>query len=50
MRDREKDQDRQNTLNVDHRSELHLGVSPIVTSSDESLHLRNREMRDHEKD
>jgi hypothetical protein len=27
---------------------LHLGVSPIATWSDENLHLRISEMRDHE--
>ena len=28
---------------------IHLGASPIAMWSDENLHLRNNEMRDHEK-
>ena len=44
-----KDQDLQISKNEDRWYELHLGVLPIVTWSDENLHLRNSEMRDREK-
>ena len=39
------DQDHRITKNMDHWSELHLGALPIMTWSDENLHLRNNDMQ-----
>ena len=44
-----KDQDRQITKNVNHRSELHLRDLPIATWSDKNLHRRNCEMQIHDE-
>ena len=43
------DLDRQYIKSLDHWSELHLRALPIATWSDENLHLRSNEMRDHKK-